>query len=53
MFGSLNGFGVVDEISRKVARQFETVGEFVAEDLKEIDDVGPERAETLAKTDAE
>jgi DNA integrity scanning protein DisA with diadenylate cyclase activity len=47
---------MVDEISRKVAREFETVGEFVAADaadLKAIDDVGPERAETLATVDAE
>jgi ERCC4-type nuclease len=45
---------MVDEISRKVAREFETVGEFVAadaEDLKEIDDVGEERAERLARID--
>jgi hypothetical protein len=48
--------GIGEEISRKVAREFETVGEFVAadaEDLKAIDDVGPERAEKLARIDAD
>ena len=48
--------GIGDEISRKVAREFDTVGEFIAadvEDLEAIDDVGSERAETLAKIDAD
>jgi len=48
--------GIGEEISRKVAREFDTVGEFVAvdvEDLKAIDDVGPERAEKLARIDAD
>jgi hypothetical protein len=46
--------GIGTEISRKVAREFDTVGEFVAadvEDLKAIDDVGEERAERLARID--
>ena len=46
--------GIGEEISRKVAREFDTVGEYVAadiEDLKAIDDVGEERAERLARID--
>ncbi|AJF26826.1 hypothetical protein SG26_14370 [Haloarcula sp. CBA1115] len=46
--------GIGDEISCRVAREFNTVGEFVAadvENLKVIDDVGQERAETLARVD--
>jgi len=46
--------GIGEEISRKVAREFDTVGEFVAADaadLEAIEDVGPERAERLARID--
>jgi ERCC4-type nuclease len=46
--------GIGEEISRKVAREFDTVGEFVAadvEELKAIDDVGQERAERLDRID--
>jgi len=48
--------GIGEEISRKVAREFDTVGEFVAadvEDLKAIDDVGKERAQKLADIDSQ
>ncbi len=46
--------GIGEEISRNVAREFDTVGEFVAadvEELKAIDDVGQERAERLDRID--
>lgn|GEM_PF-3296133 len=48
--------GIGEEISRKVAQEFDTVGEFVNADVEEfqvIDDVGPERAEILAEMDVE